>query len=297
MKETVEVPVLVKSNMTIDNPILGRPIMSMDGNLLSAFWSKGACIPDKLVDKEDVLDELIDEILLTMKLKSDIHDPGDLLDLIRNHRRGSTASSKRHCVKPKEKQRRSWGPDDTWSSRFVSKHSIIEPLSGVETMKERKTKPKTIIHTSKNPKKTYKHANTESILNLRDYQPLHGYGQRGNNLRRQEEDFGEEETDAEVEMIRTDEEKLMKKRRDLMKMMSWICDEGYDYIHYENVKNLSEAEVFIDVMLSSRIPVQMTFKVDSPTDINVTYQFLPNFKEEYMVLNISKTHCMVMRAV
>lgn len=79
-------------------------------------------------------------------------------------------------------------------------------------------------------------------------------------------------------------------------MMSWMCDEGYDYIHTEQATNVSEVEIFVDVMLSSRVPVQMTFKVNSPTDINITYQFLPTFKEEYMILNISKTHCMVMRA-
>lgn len=55
-----------------NSSILERPIMAMDGNLLSAFWNKGACIPDKLVDKEDVLNELIDEILMTMKMKSDV---------------------------------------------------------------------------------------------------------------------------------------------------------------------------------------------------------------------------------
>ena len=100
----------------------------------------------------------------------------------------------------------------------------------------------------------------------------------------------------EIELRLHDDRKLSQKRRELMKMMSWVCDEGYDYIHSEQVKNLSEAEIFLDVMLSSTIPVQMTLKVNSPTDINITYQFLPTFKEEYMVLNISKTHCMVMRA-
>ena len=61
------------NNMVSSNggsTILARPIMAMDGNLLSAFWNKGACIPDKLVDKTDVLNELIDEILMSMKMKS-----------------------------------------------------------------------------------------------------------------------------------------------------------------------------------------------------------------------------------
>lgn len=107
-------------------------------------------------------------------------------------------------------------------------------------------------------------------------------------------DSGDEQN--EIELRLHDDRKLSQKRRELMKMMSWVCDEGYDYIHSEQVKNLSEAEIFLDVMLSSTIPVQMTLKVNSPTDINITYQFLPTFKEEYMVLNISKTHCMVMRA-
>jgi len=109
-------------------------------------------------------------------------------------------------------------------------------------------------------------------------------------------DASGDENESEIAMRLNNDRKLTQKRRELMKMMSWICDEGYDYIHNEKVKNLSETEVFIDVMLSSAVPVQMTFKVDSPTDINITYQFLPTFKEEYMVLNISKTHCMVMRA-
>ena len=70
MKELEAVP--INSNMVTGNgsTILARPIMAMDGNLLSAFWNKGACIPDKLVDKTDVLNELIDEILMSMKTKS-----------------------------------------------------------------------------------------------------------------------------------------------------------------------------------------------------------------------------------
>lgn len=65
-------PVLIKDNMSTTSTLLGRPLMAMDGNLLSAFWNKGACIPDKLVDKKDILNEVTDEILLSMKLKSDV---------------------------------------------------------------------------------------------------------------------------------------------------------------------------------------------------------------------------------
>ena len=235
--------------------------------------------------------------------------------MIQNHRRGSTSISKKHSVKPKEKQRRSWGPDDTWSSRFVTKqtlqHAIATPTVSKKDIVKNGSKKE--ISSSKKPsaskkskhsKKTYKHANTESIINLRKCQPLGGFHARGNNIRRTNDDYDDDECDGadsgdesnEIELRLHDDRKLSQKRRELMKMMSWVCDEGYDYIHSEQVKNLSEAEIFLDVMLSSTIPVQMTLKVNSPTDINITYQFLPNFKEEYMVLNISKTHCMVMRA-
>ena len=230
-----------------------------------------------------------------------MHDAADLMDLIKNHRRGSTATAKQHCVKPKEQQRRSWGPDDTWSSRFVTKQSLKESLSKEPEKPEitKKDSKKSSSKRSKQSKKSYQHSNTESVLNLRTCQPLGGFQARGNNLRHHsEKDYDGENSDNEAEIaIRLqNDRKLSQKRRELMKMMSWICDEGFEYIHSEKVKNLSEAEVFIDVMLSSTIPVQMTFKVNTPTDINITYQFLPTFKEEYMVLNISKTHCMVMRA-
>jgi len=72
MKQDGDVPVIIRDNMSTTNTILGRPLMAMDGNLLSAFWNKGACIPDKLVDKKDILNEVTDEILLHMKLKSDV---------------------------------------------------------------------------------------------------------------------------------------------------------------------------------------------------------------------------------
>ena len=225
--------------------------------------------------------------------------------MIQNHRRGSTATAKQHSVKPKEKQRRSWGPDDTWSSRFVTKQTLQHSLSNKDqeskniNKKEEGSKKPSVSKKSKHSKKSYKHANTESIINLRKCQPLGGFHSRGNNLRKTE-DYddcdGDNDNKTEIEMRLHDDRKLSQKRRELMKMMSWVCDEGYDYIHSEQVKNLSEAEIFLDVMLSSTIPVQMTLKVNSPTDINITYQFLPTFKEEYMVLNISKTHCMVMRA-
>ena len=67
--ETSTAPV---NMVTSGSTILARPIMAMDGNLLSAFWNKGACILDKLVDKTDVLNELIDEILMSMKMKSSV---------------------------------------------------------------------------------------------------------------------------------------------------------------------------------------------------------------------------------
>lgn len=73
MKELETTSASPINNMVSSNggsTILARPIMAMDGNLLSAFWNKGACIPDKLVDKTDVLNELIDEILMSMKMKS-----------------------------------------------------------------------------------------------------------------------------------------------------------------------------------------------------------------------------------
>lgn len=233
-----------------------------------------------------------------------IQEPSDLLDLLKNHRRGSTATAKQHSVKPKEKQRRSWGPDDTWSSRFVTKQTFQRSISkdqqrsseeDKENRKEVDSK-KPPSKKSKHSKKTYKHANTESVVNLRKCQPLGGFHARGNNIRNKSGDDGCDGNDEDIALRLHDDRKLSQKRRELMKMMSWVCDEGYDYIHSEQVKNLSEAEIFLDVMLSSAVPVQMTLKVNSPTDINITYQFLPTFKEEYMVLNISKTHCMVMRA-
>lgn len=147
----------------------------------------------------------------------------------------------------------------------------------------------------KTPKKTYKHSHTESVLSLRNCQPLNSYQNRGNNNKRDDDDSDDEDLQQKV-ILQNNAKKLNTKRRELMKMMSWISDEGYDYIHSEKVKNISEVEVFIDVMLSASVPVQMTFKVNSPTDINITYQFLNTFKDDFMVLTISKTHCMVMRA-
>lgn len=296
----MEIPVLVKANGCTGD-ILQRPIMTMDGHLLSAFWNKGACIPDKSIEKEELINELIDEILIFMKLKAEV-DHDDLLDALRNHRRGSTASSRYNTTVnavTKEKQRRSWGPDDTWSRRFVNTFTGKQQSTIVKTndkntespTKEKITKTsKSSGKTTKHSKKTYQHANTESVLSIRNCQPLNRYQDRGNNKNNDDDDGQKSDT------RRTFNRRLRQRRKELMKMMSWMCDEGYDYIHTEQATNVSEVEIFVDVMLSSRVPVQMTFKVNSPTDINITYQFLPTFKEEYMILNISKTHCMVMRA-
>ena len=210
-------------------------------------------------------------------------DQNDVLDLLRNHRRGSTSSSKQHGTTcDKKKQRRSWGPDDTWSRRFTNMRNIVEKE---DTKNEKQTKKSSKKHS----KKAYIHANTESILKLGECQPLNRYQDRVKPT--------VTESDSEIWYSRhVCDKKLQQRRKELMKMMSWICDEGYDYIHTEQAKNLTEVELYIDVMLSSSVPALMTFKVNSPIDISVTYQFLPTFKEEYMILNISKTHCMVMRA-
>ena len=56
----------------IGGELLSRPVMTMDGHLLSAFWNKGSCIPDKSIEKEDLLNEIIEEIFLLMKLKTKV---------------------------------------------------------------------------------------------------------------------------------------------------------------------------------------------------------------------------------
>ena len=60
--------------MKMDNPafspqykMLDRPFMSMDGNLLTVCFEKGSFIPDKLIEKEDVISSITEEIFTTLK--------------------------------------------------------------------------------------------------------------------------------------------------------------------------------------------------------------------------------------
>ena len=63
----------------MDNPafspryrMLDRPFMSMDGNLLTACFEKGSFIPDKLIEKEDVISSITEEIFTTLKHKNKV---------------------------------------------------------------------------------------------------------------------------------------------------------------------------------------------------------------------------------
>ena len=140
--------------------------------------------------------------------------------------------------------------------------------------------------------KKYKHHKTDRI-SLSSCQPLSKYTERGKGNR---QNLDIDNNIGCCYRCNSIQHQQLKKQKELMKMLSWLSEEDYDYIHSERAQNLSEVEIFIDVMLSSRIPIQMTFKVNSPTDINIVYQLLPKFKDEFMILNSSKTHCMVMRA-
>lgn len=66
--------------MKMDNPafspqykMLDRPFMSMDGNLLTACFEKGSFIPDKLIEKEDVISSITEEIFTTLKNKNEVN--------------------------------------------------------------------------------------------------------------------------------------------------------------------------------------------------------------------------------
>ena len=66
--------------MKMDNPafspqykMLDRPFMSMDGNLLTVCFEKGSFIPDKLIEKEDVISSITEEIFTTLKNKNEVN--------------------------------------------------------------------------------------------------------------------------------------------------------------------------------------------------------------------------------
>ena len=148
----------------------------------------------------------------------------------------------------KDIHRRSWGPDNTWSSQFFSVDSLADTKC----------------------KETYKWIKSDHKSSKQKLQKL-------------------------IES-KSDKEDTEKRKKDIMKMFSWIKGEGLDYVHTEKAANLADVETILDVMLSFTIPIQLTFKVNSSTDISITYQFLPKFKEDYMILKINRNHCMVMRA-
>jgi len=265
--------------------ILDQTIMIMDGNLLTAFWEKGSCIPDKLIEQREVISELTDEIFNLMNIK-DKERQVNLLELIRNHRRGSNVSTCNHKKVNKQKQRHSWGPDDTWSKQFVDTTQFVN---------KNNVKSK---NTSKSKKRSESvRTNTESNLTLSACQPLNRYQDRSKQPDNKNitNDLNNNINISECQYKVCDKQ-MKQKHKELKKLISWLSDESYDYVHSEQAQNLSDVEIFLDVMKSSRIPVQMKLEVNSPTDINLTYQFLPKFKDEFMILNISKTHCMVMRA-
>ena len=206
-------------------------------------------------------------------------------------------------MEDKQRKRHSWGPDDTWSGMFKcqqERESCLDEMKADE--KATKSRGSSIrrrrLSKSSNVKPT-------TDIELKSKQPMRGYDKRGNA--KQKRNFDTRpfsvcySTYEKLRMIWQENEIINQsyeefRRRELMKMAAWCCEEGADYVNTETVQNVAEAEVLLDIMLASCVPVHLSFKVNSPSDITITYQFLHTFKHEYMVLKISKTHCMVMRA-
>ncbi|XP_057303524.1 uncharacterized protein LOC130640928 isoform X3 [Hydractinia symbiolongicarpus] len=109
---------------------------------------------------------------------------------------------------------------------------------------------------------------------------------------------GRRTTSIDDENVSDISEKNISKSRkaELSTQVKWVEEHGSDYINTETVSNCSELLMLLNILMKSTHAALVTVKVNTTTEIAVTYQFMKKFKQDYMIVRINKGCCMLMKA-
>ena len=87
------------------------------------------------------------------------------------------------------------------------------------------------------------------------------------------------------------EEKLKGLKERLMDQIDWVKEQGEDYVALETLDSIEEIILLLGVFMSSKTPAALGFKINHNSTITVSYQFLHNFKNDFMMLKVDDKYC------
>lgn len=88
----------------------------------------------------------------------------------------------------------------------------------------------------------------------------------------------------------------LKKQLELELQIEWVKKHCSDYINTETVTSCADLQVLMDILMKMTTAVLVTLKIVSSKEITVTYQFMEQFKRDYMFVKINPGYAMLMKA-
>ena len=76
--------------------------------------------------------------------------------------------------------------------------------------------------------------------------------------------------------------------------IEWVRDKGNDFVAMETLTSILEVTALFRAILDIKIPIAIGVKVGKDTRITVSYQFVDDFKQEYMMLRLNSDYCFFM---
>lgn len=87
-----------------------------------------------------------------------------------------------------------------------------------------------------------------------------------------------------------------RKQEELELQIEWVRKHCSDYINTETVTNCTDLKSLLDVLMKVTTAALVTLKIVNENEITVTYQFMEQFKRNYMFIKISPGYAMLMKA-
>ncbi len=84
--------------------------------------------------------------------------------------------------------------------------------------------------------------------------------------------------------------KLQKLKEKFKDQINWVKERGEDYVALETLDNIQELIAFLRIFLTLKTPAVLGFKINHDRSITVSYQFLNNFKKDFMMLKIGDNY-------
>ena len=86
-----------------------------------------------------------------------------------------------------------------------------------------------------------------------------------------------------------------QKHSELEPQIHWVKENCSDYVNTETVRNCAQLNTLLNILLKMPSATLVTMKILESYEINVTYQFMDKFKQDYMVVKIKPGYAMLMK--